>query len=176
MTWFNILFFSVFAILFLKSFISWVISDVDVDIDFDGDTDIDVSGMLSFKGMLHFLLGFSSVLTAVGYENTHSLAIPYTFALSSYIFAVCVGIVMMVSLFYLYKFMLKLNHYTSDNPNLNNTNGKIYLIDGDGQYQVLVDTPNGTFKKTAYSENKNHKIGEDIILKWDEENKRYFFN
>ena len=99
MTWFNILFFSVFAILFLKSFISWIIGDVDVDVDFDGDTDIDVSGMLSFKGMLHFLLGFSSVLTAVGYENTHSLAIPYTFSLSTYIFAVCVGIIMMVMLF-----------------------------------------------------------------------------
>lgn len=175
MTWFNILFFGVFTLFFLKTVFSWVFGDLDVDIDFDGDTDIDVSGMLSFKGILHFLMGFSSVLTAVGYENTHSLAIPYTFSLSTYIFAVCVGIVMMVSLFYLYKFMLNLKHYTSDNLNLNNMHGKVYLIESDGQYQVLVDTPNGTFKKTAYSENKSHKIGEDIVLTWDKDNKRYIF-
>jgi len=175
MTWFNILFFGVFVIFFLKLLTLWLAIDLDVDIDFDGDTDIDVNGMLSFKGILHFLMGFSSVLTAVGYENTHSLAIPYTFSLSTYIFAVCVGIVTMVSLFYLYKFMLKLTHYTSDNLNLNNMHGKVYLIDGDGQYQVLVDTPNGTFKKTAYSENKVHKIGDDIVLTWDKNNKRYIF-
>ena len=175
MTWFNILFFGVFVIFFLKLLTLWLAIDLDVDIDFDGDTDIDVSGMLSFKGVLHFLMGFSSVLTAVGYGNTHSLAIPYTFSLSTYIFAVCVGIVTMVLLFYLYKFMLKLNHYTSNNLNLNNMHGKVYLIESDGQYQVLVDTPNGTFRKTAYSENKTHKIGEDIVLTWDKDNKRYIF-
>lgn len=176
MTWFNILFCVVFAIFFLKSLISWIAGDIDIDVDFDGDTDIDVSGMLSFKGILHFLMGFSSVLTAVGYENTQSFFIPYTFSIGTYILAVCAGIVTMVGLFYLYRLMLKLNHYTTDNLNLHNMNGKIYLVEENGQYQVLVDTPNGTFKKTAYSDGKNHKIGDEITVKWDRDNNRYIFN
>lgn len=175
MTWFNILFCVVFAIFFLKSLISWIAGDIDVDIDFDGDTDIDVSGMLSFKGILHFLMGFSSVLTAVGYENTHSFCVPYTFPISIYILAVCFGIFIMVGLFYLYQVMLKLNHYTNDNPNLNNSVGKVYLIEKNGQYQVLVDTPSGTFKKTAYSEDETHKIGDEVVIKWDKESNKYIF-
>lgn len=175
MTWFNILFCVVFAIFFLKSIISWVAGDVDLDIDFDGDTDIDVSGMLSFKGLLHFLMGFSTVLSAVGYENTHSFTVPYVFPISTYIFAICFGIFIMVTLYYLYKFMLKLSHYTTDNLNLDNMTGKVYLIEEDGQYQVLVDTPSGTFKKTAYSEDKTHKLGDEVVVKWDKESKRYIF-
>ena len=175
MTWFNILFCIIFSIFFLKSLISWIAVDIDVDIDFDGDTDIDVSGMLSFKGILHFLMGFSSVLTAVGYENTHSFSIPYTFSIGTYILAICFGIFTMIVLYYLYQLIYKLNHYTNDNPNFDNVIGKIYLIEEDGQYQVLINTPNGTFKKTAYSSEKNHKIGDEIIIKWDKENNRYIF-
>ena len=165
MTWFNILFCVVFAIFFLKSLISWIAGDIDIDVDFDGDTDIDISGMLSFKGILHFLMGFSSVLTAVGYGNTQSFFTPYTFSISTYILAVFAGIITMVGLFYLYQVMLKLSHYSSNNINLNNMSGKIYLVEEDGQYQVLINTPNGTFKKTAYSDNENHKIGDEIIVK-----------
>jgi len=176
MTWFNILFCVVFAIFFLKSLISWIAGDIDIDVDFDGNTDIDISGMLSFKGILHFLMGFSSVLTAVGYGNTHSFFTPYTFSISTYILAVFAGIITMIGLFYLYQVMLKLSHYSSNNINLNNMSGKIYLVEEDGQYQVLINTPNGTFKKTAYSDNENHKIGDEIIVKWDKYNNRYIFN
>ena len=175
MTWFNVLFCVVFGIFFLKTLISWIAGDTDLDVDFDGETDIDVSGMLSFKGILHFLMGFSTVLSAIGYGNTHSFSVPYTFSMGNYILAVFFGILIMVGLFYLYKFTLKLNHYTSDNQNLNNMLGKVYLIEDDGQYQVLIDTPSGTLKKTAYSEDKNHKIGDEILVKWDKENKRYIF-
>ena len=115
MTWFNILFISVFGIFMLKNIISWVAGDMDLDLDLDGDVDIDVSGMLSFKGLLHFLLGFSTVLTTVGYEQTHSFVTPCSFSVATYILAVIVGIIVMVGLFYLYKFVMKLNHYSIDN-------------------------------------------------------------
>ena len=56
-------------------------------------------------------------------------------------------------------------HDTSDNPNLDNSVGRVYLIEDDGQYQILVDTPSGTFKKTAYSVDKTHKVGDEIVVK-----------
>ena len=175
MTWFNILFISVFGIFMLKNIISWVAGDMDLDLDLDGDIDIDVSGMLSFKGLLHFLLGFSTVLTTVGYEQTHSFVTPCSFSVATYILAVIIGIIVMVGLFYLYKFVMKLNHYSIDNPNFNNMSGKIYINEGNGQYQVLIDTPTGTFKKTVYSKDINRKNGEEITVLWDNEAKRYHF-
>lgn len=141
----------------------------------DGDFDIDVSGMLSFKGLLHFLLGFSTVLTAAGYEQTHSFVIPCSFSVATYILAIVVGMFVMAGLFYLYQFVMKLSHYSIDNPNFNNMTGKIYLNEGDGQYQALIDTPTGTFKKTVYSEDVNRKNGEEITVLWDNETKRYIF-
>ena len=64
---------------------------------------------------------------------------------------------------------------TIDNPNFNNMSGKIYINEGNGQYQVLIDTPTGTFKKTVYSKDINRKNGEEIMVLWDNETKRYTF-
>lgn len=174
MTWFSILFLVVWGIFLLKNIISWTFGDLDVDVDFDGDTDIDMSGMLSFKGILHFLLGFSTVLEAYAYSNTHSLTAPFQIPIFVYFFAIMGGIVCMMLLFYLYRLMMTLNHYSTDNINLDNMKAKIYTDEGDGQYQVLVDTPSGTFKKTAYSED-THNIGDEVLLVWDEMKKEYSF-
>ena len=48
--------------LFVVQFIiSTVIGDMDTDVDIDGDgsVDLDLSGVFSFKGLLHFGIGFS---------------------------------------------------------------------------------------------------------------------
>lgn len=59
--------------LFVAQFlISLVFSDMDTDVDLDGDgsTDLDLSGIISFKGLLHFGIGFSwSMWFARGTEN-----------------------------------------------------------------------------------------------------------
>ncbi len=77
--------------------------------------------------------------------------------------------------------MNKLNHYSSDSINLDDMTAKIYVDNGEikfddtvsKQYEVLVNTPSGTFKKTAYSNNLNFRIGDEVTLKWDNENNRY---
>ena len=175
MTWFSILFFATWGFFLLKNIIVWTCGDIDSDVDFDGETDTDLSSIFSFKGILHFLLGFSSVLMGDALQNTNSMFIDYSFSATTYIYAVLIGIVFVVLLYYLYRFMLKLNHYTTDNVNLDNMVGKIYLIGEDGIYEVLIDTPNGTFKKTAYSENKDHKIGDTIVVRWNKEKQIYTF-
>ena len=69
MEWYNILFFVTLAFFIIKTIISFVFGDIDIDFDADGDVDFDVSSMLSFKGILHFLLGFSTYLAALARFN-----------------------------------------------------------------------------------------------------------
>ncbi len=40
----------------LQFIISWVAGELDVD--FDGDADFDIGDVVSFKGLIHFLMGF----------------------------------------------------------------------------------------------------------------------
>lgn len=126
------------------------------------------------KGVLHFLLGFSSVLAANGYEQTHVFTVSCHFSFATYLLAIGVGLLVMFALFYAYKETMKLNSYSTDNFNFNGCKGKIYLIDGNNQYQVLIESPNGVYKKTAFSE-EGHKIGEEITIIWDKEKNRYKF-
>lgn len=59
------------------------------------DTDIDSSDMLSFKGIVHFVFGFSLTLTTMGGVSV----------LSTFV-AVLVGLLFTVILFYLYRYIL----------------------------------------------------------------------
>ena len=62
MAWYTILFITVFLLFAVKLIISWSAGDFEMDVDLDGIDDFDVSGAFSFKGLVHFLLGFSSYL------------------------------------------------------------------------------------------------------------------
>lgn len=62
-----------YGIFILQFIISWVAGEFDVDVDFDGDADFDVSDVVSFKGFIHFLMGFggwTSIKQLLGYEVT----------------------------------------------------------------------------------------------------------
>ena len=64
MEWYTILFIVVMSLFVIKLIISIFGGDFDMDVDFDGNTDFDSSSAFSFKGLLHFLVGFSSYLFA----------------------------------------------------------------------------------------------------------------
>lgn len=178
MAWYYILFFSVLCFLIIKSLFSQVMGEIEVDMDFDGEGDMNFSDILSFKGMLHFLLGFSSVLSATSFGNTRSLTESYELSWWVYLIAVLVGVVLVIGLYYLYKVMLKLNHYNTDNPNFNNMRGSIYGIWPKEdyypfrKYQVLVNTYQGTHKIIAYSTH-DLKIGEEVTVILNEEKNQY---
>ena len=75
MDWYYILFVIVFVIFIIKNIISWIAGEIDVDFDLDENIDYDISSMFSFKGIIHFLLGFSSYLSLNGYfyGNTNNI-------------------------------------------------------------------------------------------------------
>jgi len=99
MTWYEIVLL-VSSILFLLSTIgSLLFGGIDVDFDANVDIDIDAGGTLfsdvfSFKGLLHFCIGFSLVLTLMREVSLASVA-----------YGVITGLVFAVVLYFLYKLM-----------------------------------------------------------------------
>ena len=152
MDWYYILFAIVFTIFIIKTIISWVAGEVDVDFDLDGDIDFDISSMFSFKGILHFLMGFSSYLSVVAYFDTNK------FSTLDYINSICIGILFMVGLWYLYKLMMKFNHINHDNPDFSGMDCTVLTNLGNGSYVVMINTPQGSFKKTMNHMTNDKKI------------------
>ena len=140
--------------------------DFEMDVDFDGIDDFDVSGAFSFKGLVHFLLGFSSYLflraNMVEIDKLNGVA---QFGMMDYMFATIVGVILMFALFYGYKLALKANN-SSKNPSdlIDNSKGIIYINLGNGQYSVEAHTLAGTTNVTAFYTSDDLEPGTEVTL------------
>ena len=176
MAWYYILFFSVLVFFIIKTIISWTFGDTDIDFDCDGDVDFDVSSMFSFKGVLHFLLGFSTYLAATArFDRTYDAIGTYQFSWLDYLFASIIGIFFSIVLFYLYKLMIKLNHSNDRNINLEGYEATILINNGidsenNSIYTVNVQTENGLRKLNIKSDKVNLKIGSNHKIMIDNNN------
>jgi hypothetical protein len=94
----GIISYGIFLLQFIVSCITGEI-DVDLDMDFDGDYDFSINDLVSFKGLIHFLMGFSGFIMLCGKVN-----IPIT------IVAIVIGVVFVILLAIVYKMAMKLNH------------------------------------------------------------------
>ena len=56
--------YGIFIVQFILS--SFGFLETDLDVDFDGNVDFSVSDLLSFKGLVHFAMGFSGWLMVIG--------------------------------------------------------------------------------------------------------------
>ena len=170
MAWYYILFFSVLAFFLIKTILSCVFGDTDIDFDADGDIDFDVSSMLSFKGVLHFLLGFSTYLAATArFDRTCDALGTYQFTVWHFVIASIIGVGFMVLLWYMYKLMMKLNHSNQENPDFLGCDCSVLTNLGNGRYVVLIKTPLGTFKKTLYhmTNNSHVQVGANLRVAKD---------
>ena len=166
MAWYTILFITVISLFIIKLAISLFAGDIDMDVDFDGDSDFDSSSAFSFKGVLHFLVGFSSYLFARAHTDTVNVVNGNVqFSFGDFIWAVIVGIIIMIALFYAYKLAMKANNSTKDPEDLiDNSKGTIYINLGNGSYSVQAHTPAGTTNVTATYENDKLTPGTHVIL------------
>lgn len=96
MEWYYILGIISYGIFIIQFILSNFGGDTELDVDFDGEGDFDTSSLLSFKGLVHFAMGFSGWLMLVGKVNVFTIGI-----------GVAVGILFMVILYYLYKLCMK---------------------------------------------------------------------
>lgn len=94
MTWYNILLIVAVLILIAQFLATFFFGDLDIDSDFDGD--LTGSDFLSFKGITHFVLGFSLVLTLFKSTDVGTLTI-----------AVTVGLGFCLGLGWIYKLIYK---------------------------------------------------------------------
>lgn len=99
MEWYYILgiiSYGIFIIQFILS--SFGFLETDLDVDFDGNTDFSVGDLLSFKGLIHFLMGFSGWLMLSDKITTLTISC-----------ACGAGIIFMILLYFIYKLCMKFN-------------------------------------------------------------------
>lgn len=96
MEWYYILGIISYGIFIIQFILSNFGGDTELDVDFDGEGDFDTSSLLSFKGLIHFAMGFSGWLMLVDKVNIFTISI-----------GIAIGILFMVILYYLYKLCMK---------------------------------------------------------------------
>ncbi len=97
MTWYEIMLLLSGGFFVISSVISLLFGELDVDLD--GGPDTILSDIFSFKGLLHFCIGFSLVLTLMQEVTVASVA-----------FGVITGVVFSIMLYFVYKFIYEQAH------------------------------------------------------------------
>lgn len=166
MAWYTILFITVFVLFAIKLILSWIGGDFEMDVDLDGIDDFDVSSAFSFKGLVHFLLGFSSYLSLrANMATVDKINDVAQFGIMDYFIATFCGVVLFFVLFWGYKLAMKASQ-TPKRPEdcINDSKGIIYINLGNGQYSVEAHTIAGTTNVTALYSKDNLEPGTEVTL------------
>ena len=134
----------IYGIFIIRFILSWIGGD------FELDSDVDLGDVVSFKGATHFLMGF------FGWLST-KLLMTHSLEWYDYLIGFILGIIFVIILFYVYKFMMKLESMPIllAGKDLIGHSAKIYLHCGkDGEmykYIIVVSTGIGTSELPARS-------------------------
>jgi hypothetical protein len=158
----------VYGVFIIRFILSWVGGDFDID----ADADIDLSDVVSFKGATHFLMGVSGWLSVKSF-TTHNVE------WYDYIAAIALGLIFVVVLYFVYKFMMSLEKKAQvlTGKQLVGKDAKIYLttgydsIDDMCKYIITVDNNVGTMEYPAKSKSV-HNVGDSVTIS-DYENAYY---
>jgi membrane protein implicated in regulation of membrane protease activity len=158
----------VYGVFIVRFILSWVGGDFEID----ADADLDLSDLVSFKGATHFLMGASGWLSIKGL-TTHNIE------WYDYIAAIALGLIFVVVLYFVYKFMMSLEKKPQilTGKQLVGKDAKVYLttgydsIDGTCKYIITVDNNVGTMEYPAKSKSV-HNVGDSVTIS-DYENAYY---
>lgn len=150
------------TIVFLVQFIlSFFIGDLDLDADFDidsdGNSDFSLSDILSFKGLLHFGLGFAwTMWFNRDMENKYLAAL----------FSIGVGLIFVLVLWSVYYFAKKLECEVKSESGeaLIGRDVTIYLSLGNGKYSAYV-VKNGSRQLIHVQSNQILEPGDTSVIK-----------
>lgn len=131
MEWYYILgaiSYSIFIIQFLLSLCGFI--DTDLDVDFDGNTDFSISDLISFKGLIHFTMGFSGWLMITQKVTFLSISV-----------AVLIGFIFIIILYIVYKMCMKFNYEPKEisGEALIGNQVTIYLPESNGVYRCKLN-------------------------------------
>ena len=149
----------VYGIFIVRFILSWVGGDFDIE------SDVDVSDVVSFKGLTHFLMGFFGWLSTKSF-TTHNIM------WYDYLIAFVLGVIFVIILYYVYKFLMKLENKPQilSGKNLIGSTAKVYLvsstIDADTLFKYVVTANNGigTVEIPAKSR-ESYKTGDSVVIK-----------
>ena len=149
----------VYDIFIVRFILSWIGGDFDID------ADLDLSDVVSFKGLTHFLMGFSGWLSVKSF-TTHNIM------WYDYLIAFILGVIFVIILYYVYKFLMKLENKPQvlSGKDLIGSTAKVYLvlstIDADTlfKYIITVDNGVGTIEVPAKSR-EYYKIDDSVVIK-----------
>lgn len=147
---------TVYSIFIIRFILSWVGADFDVE------TDLDISDIVSFKGLTHFLMGFSGWLSVKSYI-THNVM------WYDYLIALILGIIFVILLYFVYKLLISLETKPQVlfGKQLIGKTGKIYIIlepeDSIKKYIITVGNGLGTQEYPAKS-NNSYKLGDEVVI------------
>lgn len=158
--------------IFLVQFIlSWFGGNTDLDVDLDGELDMNVSDIVSFKGLIHFIMGASGWL-CVKQSVSHSVE------WYDYLIALVCGILFVVILYYLYKLCLKLQHQVipEEGEALIGRVG-IITVPCESHFFITIEVNGCSEEIVAYPEvpKMSYKVGTRVIIS-KFENGKYYFN
>lgn len=96
MEWYYILGIISYSIFIVQFCLSFVGGETELDVDFDGDMDFSFSDLISFKGLIHFLMGFSGWLMVTREINFFTILI-----------ACVIGFFFVLVLYFIYKLAME---------------------------------------------------------------------
>ena len=153
----------IYGIFIIRFILSWVGGDFDVDMDVD--MDLDLGDVVSFKGLTHFLMGFSGWLSVKSFV-THNIM------WYDYLIALVLGIDFVIILYYVYKFLMKLENKPQilSGKDLIGSTAKVYLtsstIDADTLLKYVITTDNGISTVEVPAKSRElYKIGDSVVIK-----------
>ena len=147
---------TVYSIFIIRFILSWVGADFDID------ADVDIGDVVSFKGLTHFLMGFSGWLSVKSYI-THNVM------WYDYLIALILGVIFVILLYFVYKLLISLETKPQIlfGKQLIGKIGKIYIIlepeDSIKKYIITVGNGLGTQEYPAKS-NNSYKLGDEVVI------------
>ena len=147
---------TVYSIFIIRFILSWIGADFDID------ADVDIGDVVSFKGITHFLMGFSGWLSVKSYI-THNIM------WYDYLIALILGVIFVILLYFVYKFLISLETKPQIlfGKQLIGKTGKIYVIlepeDSIKKYIITVGNGLGTQEYPAKS-NNSYKLGDEVVI------------
>lgn len=147
---------TVYSIFIIRFILSWIGADFDID------ADIDISDVVSFKGLTHFLMGFSGWLSVKSY-TTHNVM------WYDYLIALILGVIFVILLYFVYKLLISLETKPQIlvGKQLIGKTGKIYVIlepeDSIKKYIITIGNGLGTQEYPAKS-NNSYKLGDEVVI------------
>lgn len=141
--------------LLVQFFASLFYGDFETDVDLNFESDFNMSDILSFKGILHFIIGFSWTIALVDILMVQRIAL-----------AILVGLVFMFVLYKLAKSVKKLG--VEPRPfNVDETINKTATVDywNNGMGEIIYKSETFTTSLKAESKsNKQYKSGETVTI------------